>query len=48
MALRHQGVMTKPGAWGRSLLSTAHGEEALAITRTAFREAAQQVRALAA
>ncbi len=48
MALRRQGVMTKPGAWGRSLLSTAHDEEALAITRAAFREAAQQVRALAA
>ena len=48
MALRRQGVMTKPGAWGRSLLSTAHDDEALAITRAAFREAAQQVRALAA
>jgi glutamate-1-semialdehyde 2,1-aminomutase len=48
MALRRHGVMTKPGAWGRSLLSTAHDDEALSMARTAFREAAQQVRSLAA
>jgi len=48
MALRRHGVMTKPGAWGRSLLSTTHDDEALAIARAAFREAAQQVRGLAA
>lgn len=48
MALRRHGVMTKPGAWGRSLLSTAHDEEALAIARAAFREAAKEVRDLAA
>jgi glutamate-1-semialdehyde 2,1-aminomutase len=48
MALRRQGVMTKPGAWGRSLLSTAHDDEALATARAAFAEAARQVRGLGA
>jgi hypothetical protein len=40
--------MTKPGAWGRSLLSTAHDDEALATARAAFAEAARQVRGLGA